>query len=111
VGFAPLCGIQIADYYILRRRHVDIRAIFDASATGAYAFWAGFNPAAIVALGIGCAVYIYLLNPLTYVSHGPFRLMTASLPTAFASGFVYVIFSRWFVLPTGRGGYRRTDVD
>jgi len=111
VGFAPLCGIQIADYYLLRRRHVDIRAIFDASATGAYAFWAGFNPAAIIALGIGCAVYIYLLNPLTYVSHGPFRLMTASLPTAFASGFVYVSFSRWFVLPTGRGGYRRTEVD
>jgi cytosine/uracil/thiamine/allantoin permease len=33
----------------LRRRYVGIRAIFDASATGAYAFWAGFNPAAIVA--------------------------------------------------------------
>jgi NCS1 family nucleobase:cation symporter-1 len=106
VGFAPLCGIQIADYYVLRRRHIDIRAIYDPSATGAYAFWAGINPAAIGALAIGCTVYIYLLNPLTYESHGPYRFVTASLPTAFASGLVYVMLTRWFVLPTGRGGYR-----
>jgi NCS1 family nucleobase:cation symporter-1 len=70
-------------------------------------FWGGFNPAAIVALAVGCAVYIYLLNPLTYQSHGPFRLLTASLPSAFASGLVYAVLALWFVAPSGRGGYRR----
>jgi nucleobase:cation symporter-1, NCS1 family len=107
VAFAPLCGIQIADYYVVRRRRIDIRAIFDSSSAGPYAFCGGFNPVAIVALGIGCIVYIYLLNPLTYESHGPFRLLTASLPTALASGLVYVVLTWWFVLPSGRGGYRR----
>ncbi len=106
VAFAPLCGIQIADYYVVRRRRIDIRAMFDPSPTGAYAFWAGFNPAAIVALAVGCAAYIYLLNPLTYESHGPFRLLTASLPTAFASGVVYVVLTLCLVVPSGRGGYR-----
>jgi len=31
VGFAPLCGIQIVDYYVLRRRRIDIRAVYDNS--------------------------------------------------------------------------------
>jgi hypothetical protein len=37
---------------------------------------------------------------------GPFRLLTASLPTAFASGFVYAVLTSCFVVPSGRGGYR-----
>jgi NCS1 family nucleobase:cation symporter-1 len=107
VGFAPLCGIQIADYYVLRRRHIDIRAIYDRSAAGAYAFWAGFNPVAIMALVVGCGVYIYLLNPLTYESHGPYRLLTASLPAALVSGVLYTLLTRLLVVPAGRGGYGR----
>jgi NCS1 family nucleobase:cation symporter-1 len=107
VGFAPLCGIQIADYYVLRRRRVDVRALFDDSATGAYAFWGGVNPAAIAALVIGCGVYIRLLNPLTYESHAPFRLLSASLPSAFAAGLLYLVLTRLLVLPCGRGGYAR----
>ena len=105
VGFAPLCGIQIADYYALRARHIDIRGIYDRTPSGAYAFWAGFNPVALIALGLGCAVYIYLLNPLSYESHGPYRFLTASLPAAFVSGFLYVVLTRLFVVPAGRGGY------
>jgi NCS1 family nucleobase:cation symporter-1 len=105
VAFAPLCGIQIADYYVLRRRRIDIRAIYDRSAFGAYAFWAGINPVAMVALGLGCAVYVYLLNPLTYESHEPYRYLTASLPSAFMSGCIYVVLTRLFIIPAGRGGY------
>ena len=28
VAFAPLCGIQIVDYFVLRRRRINIRAIY-----------------------------------------------------------------------------------
>jgi NCS1 family nucleobase:cation symporter-1 len=107
VGFAPLCGIQIVDYYLLRRRHVDVRAIFDAGPGGAYAFWHGINPAAVAALVVGCALYVYLLNPLTYESHGPYRVLTASLPTAVVSGVAYALLTISFVVPAGRGGYTR----
>jgi nucleobase:cation symporter-1, NCS1 family len=105
VGFAPLCGIQIADYYLLRRRRIDIRAMYDRSGSGAYAFWGGFNPAALVALAAGCVIYIWLLNPLTYASHGPYRFVTASLPSAAGAALLYVLATRWFVMPRGRGGY------
>ncbi len=105
VGFAPLCGIQIADYYLLRHRRINIRAIYDRSDSGAYAYWQGFNPAAVGALAGGCAIYLYLLNPLTYESHGPYRFLTASLPAAFGAALLYVLATRWFVMPRRRGGY------
>jgi len=106
VAFAPLCGIQIADYYLLRRRRIEIRAIYDATPAGAYAFWRGLNPVAFLALAAGCAVYVYLLNPLSYESHGPYRYLTASLPAALAAGLIHVLLTRTFVIPAGRGGYR-----
>jgi len=105
VGFAPLCGIQIVDYYLLRRRRIDVRALFDTRAGAPYAFWHGFNPAALTALGAGCGAYVYLLNPLTYVSHGPYRVLTASLPAAAVAAVVFAVLTRLFVVRAGRGGY------
>ena len=105
VAFAPLCGIQIADYYFLRKRRVDVRAVFERGAGGKYYFWAGFNPAAVIALATGCALYVYLLNPITYKSHTPYQFMTASLPTTLLSAMVYIIVTRLVVIPSGRGGY------
>lgn len=105
VAFAPLCGIQIADYYLVRRRRIDIRAIFDRSPGSPYYFWAGINPAAVVAMIVGCSTYIYLLNPITYESHGPYRFLTASLPSTFLAAVTYVAVTRLIVIPAMRGGY------
>jgi nucleobase:cation symporter-1, NCS1 family len=105
VCFAPLCGIQIADYYILRRRRIDIRAIYETRPGSRYYFWGGVNPAAVVALLVGIALYVYLLNPLTYESHGPYRFLTASLPTTLLSALVYIAITRLIVAAAGRGDY------
>jgi NCS1 family nucleobase:cation symporter-1 len=98
---APLCGIQIVDYYVLRKRHIDIRAIYG----GGYRFWGGFNPAAVVAMALGFVVYTYLLNPWTYASRWPYQYLTASLPTSLASALAYWLLTRSVVMPAGRGGY------
>src|SRR5258708_8931789 len=45
VGFAPLCGIQIVDYYVLRRRRIDIRAVYDNTEAAPYRHLAGSTPA------------------------------------------------------------------
>lgn len=105
MAFAPLCGIQIFDYYFLRKRRIDIRAIFIDSDQGSYRFWGGFNPAALIAMAVGCVVYLYLLNPLTYVSHSPYDYTTATLPTVLISGIVHIIVTRLIVKPAGKGGY------
>lgn len=108
VAFAPLCGIQIADYFVLRRRRIDLRAIYVSGPGTPYYFWRGFNPAAIIALGAGCAAYVALLDPLTYASFGPYRFMTASLPSAVVAATVHMVVSR-YLIAAGRGGYTSTQ--
>jgi NCS1 family nucleobase:cation symporter-1 len=104
VAFAPLCGIQIADYFLLRRRQIDLRAIYLDTPAGAYHFWFGVNPAAMIALITGCSCYIGLLNPLSYSSAGPYRYLTASLPAAVVSGAIFMLCTH-VVKRLGRGGY------
>jgi nucleobase:cation symporter-1, NCS1 family len=86
-----LCGIQIADYFIWRHRRVSIRGIYEREPGSPYAYLHGFNPAALVALAFGCAVYVALLNPLTFASRGPYEFLTASLPAALCAAVAYVV--------------------
>jgi nucleobase:cation symporter-1, NCS1 family len=104
VAFAPLCGIQIIDYFVLRHRRIDIRAIY-ADQAGRYFFWRGINPAAMLALAAGCATYVVLLNPLTFHSRGLYPYLTASLPAVSAAALIY-FFASLLVIRAGRGGYR-----
>jgi len=103
VGFAPLCGIQITDYFLMRGRRIDIRAIYGGRDD--YVFWGGINPAAIIALAAGCLAYVWLLNPLSYRSNSLYAYVTASLPAAAAAALVYSL-AGWLVIRARRGGYR-----
>jgi NCS1 family nucleobase:cation symporter-1 len=94
VAFAPLCGIQIADYYLLRRRVLAIRALYGPHPAQPYRSVLGFNPVAVIALALGCAAYLLLLNPLTYASSAPFRVLTASLPAAVVAAAAYMLITR-----------------
>jgi NCS1 family nucleobase:cation symporter-1 len=106
VAFAPLCGIQIVDYFVLRRRRVELRAIYDEGPGSAYRFWHGYNPAALLALVAGCTTYVLMLNPLTYASSPAYPYLTASLPAVATAALVHFVCSR-YVIARGRGGYRR----
>jgi NCS1 family nucleobase:cation symporter-1 len=105
VAFAPLCGIQITDFYLLRSRRVSLHAIFDLSPGSPYAFWAGVNPAAIAAVAVGAAVYIVLLDPVDYISRAPFQYLSATLPSAASAALVYWLVTKLLVIPAGKGGY------
>jgi len=105
VTFAPLVAIQIVDYFILRKQKISVRALYERSPDSAYAYWGGFNIAALAAMVAGFLVYIYLLDPLTYESHSPYEYLTASLPTAVVAGIVYLILTKLIVQPAKKGGY------
>jgi NCS1 family nucleobase:cation symporter-1 len=109
VAFAPLCGIQIIDYYLLRRRRIGIRAIYDASEGSPYWFWKGINPAAVIAMTVGVSAYIYLLNPLTYVSNAPYPYVPASVAATLSAAVVYWVVTHLVVIPAGKGDYGRSD--
>ncbi|MDP9394317.1 MAG: cytosine permease, partial [Actinomycetota bacterium] len=61
--FAPIAGILIADYVILKRTRLDVPALFDR--TKAYWYWRGFNWVAVAwtVLGFG----VYLLVPQEWI--------------------------------------------
>jgi NCS1 family nucleobase:cation symporter-1 len=105
VFFAPMVGIQIFDYFGLRRQRISLRAIYDRSPNGAYAYWGGINPAAILAMIAGVGTYLYLLNPQSYVIREPFSFIGASLPAAVAAALVYGLVTVLLVRRSGRGGY------
>jgi NCS1 family nucleobase:cation symporter-1 len=48
-----LAGILICDYWVLRRRRLDLRALFDPD--GIYSYGGGFNVRAVLALGLAVA--------------------------------------------------------
>lgn len=105
LGFAPLCGIQIVDYYLLRGRRVDVRGLFEGEPSSTYAYWGGFNPASIVGMAAGVGTYLYLLNPITYASSSPYEFLTASLPSMVAAGVAFAIVTLVVNKPAGKGGY------
>jgi NCS1 family nucleobase:cation symporter-1 len=105
VFFAPLCAIQIVDFFLLRGQRIDIRGIYQQGEGTPYQYWGGFNPAAILGMAAGFGTYLYLLNPVSYASHWPYELLTASLPTAVVGGLVYLLVTVLMVRPAGKGGY------
>ena len=107
VLFSPVCAIQIADHMILRRQRLDLRALYVTGPGTAYHYWRGINPAGVIAMLTGFAVYIALLNPLTYESRFPYEWTTASIPAGLASGLVYWLVTRLVIIPNGKGGYRK----
>jgi NCS1 family nucleobase:cation symporter-1 len=50
----PIAGVLIADYFIVRKRHLDVRDLYLRG--GAYEFSGGFNLRAVLALAAGVAV-------------------------------------------------------
>lgn len=50
----PIAGIMICDYYLVRRQRLVVEDLYRRC--GAYEFWRGFNPKAIVALVTGIAI-------------------------------------------------------
>lgn len=91
VLLGPVCGIQIADYYLIRRQKLSIRDLYSQTGGGRYWYVKGVNPVGIVALGSGMVIYILLLDPISYVATPGFEFVTASLPAIFVAGLVYLL--------------------
>jgi NCS1 family nucleobase:cation symporter-1 len=112
VVFAPIIGIQIADYYLLRKQKLDVKALYDDTSAGAYRFWGGFNLVAFVATIVGMFVYWILLDPVTYENRlmlgeiPLFKYLTASIPSIVTSGVLYWLLTRFVTIPLHKGGYR-----
>ncbi len=48
----PLYGVLIADYYLVKRRRVDVDALYTLESSGKYHYKKGYNPIAIIATAV-----------------------------------------------------------
>jgi len=103
--YAPISGLLLVDYFWLRRQRLNASQIFTDDPRGHYWFNGGFNFAALVCLALGYVIYLYLFNPATTETRGPFAAMTASVPATVIPMLLYYCLSRAFIVPSGRGGY------
>ena len=102
-----LVGVTIADYIWLRKCRLNLAALYEVDATGAYYFWHRVNYSALVSLAVGAVVYVLLLNPMTRESAKIFKYTSASIPALLASMVTHVVLTRLIVIPAGKGGYSR----
>lgn len=98
VLFAPICGVQIADYFILRKQELDPRSLYSPDGRGAYWYAGGFNLVGFASIVIGVIVFFQIFDPFVYQPHPGFEFLAASLPSAVVAGAVYLIGAR--LVPT-----------
>ena len=79
-AFAPLFGIVATDYFLLRRRRLDIDNLYDK--TGTYGYHRGFNWYALACWVVGVVIYQGIAG--LYPSVG------ASLPSFILAGVIYL---------------------
>ena len=104
-AFVSAIGIVLADYYLLRRTRIDLRALYDLDAGGDYYYWGRVNYAALASLFVGISVFVALLNPATLVGSYSFAATSASLPAMVAALIAHIVLTRAVVIPAGKGGY------
>ena len=65
---APLAGVVIVEYLIVKRQHLNIPDLFDPR--GRYRYIGGFNVAAMVSIAVGVVVYSLVPDSLVKVAWG-----------------------------------------
>jgi len=104
--FAPISGVVLVDYVLLRRGRINVSQIFEDDAGGHYHYWRGFNLAALGCVLFGQLLYVWLLDPVSLTARGPVRLLTASGPAVLLPMLLYYALMRLWLIPRGQGGYR-----
>ncbi|WP_347754770.1 cytosine permease [Agrococcus sp. ProA11] len=89
-----LCGVALADYFVLRKQRIDLREMHLAQRGTLYAYPAGINWAGIGALLTGAVFYLWLYNPITLETQAAFSVITASLPAAIVAAVAYLLLTR-----------------
>lgn len=86
-----ICGVALADYFVLRRQSMDLRELCLGRHGHLYAYAGGINWAGIGSVLAGAAFYLWLYNPVTLATNSAFSIVTASLPAAVLAAVIYLI--------------------
>ena len=106
---AAICGVIIADYFILRKQSVPLRALFAAGKDDPLRFTGGINLAALASVAIASVFYLWVYNPITLETQPIFQYATASVPTVAIAMISHIILSHLIYIRRGLGGYALQD--
>lgn len=100
VFLAPIAGIIASDYWLVKRRQIDVPALYDPY--GRYRYWYGINPQGLVAflfaVGPNLPGLAYSINPDgTHISAGVKHLYTFDWLYGFVTSiFLYTVLHKIF---------------
>jgi cytosine/uracil/thiamine/allantoin permease len=83
---APLTGVIIADYLVLKRTRIDVQGLFEEH--GPYRYLNGINVLAVAAIAVGVAVYYAVPDAWVKVlwglgsAAGAYLVLAALVPSA-----------------------------
>ncbi|MEJ6489894.1 cytosine permease [Leucobacter sp. USCH14] len=106
---AAICGVIIADYLILRRQNVPMRALYASGPEDPLRFTGGVNLAAMLSVAVASIFYLWVYNPITLETLPIFRYATATVPTVVIAIAVYLTLNWLLYVRRGRGAYGQTD--
>ncbi len=106
---AALCGVIIADYFILRRQVVPLRALYATGVDDPLRFTGGVNIAALASVAIASTFYLWVYNPITLETQDMFRFATATVPAVLIAMVCHLVLSHLLYVRRGRGAYGVPD--
>jgi NCS1 family nucleobase:cation symporter-1 len=80
---SAVCGILIVDYYIIRKRRVNVEELFRKQ--GQFRYWKGINPAGMIAWIIGGGLALYFRDYMYFIGLG-------------TGGVLYYILMKYWVI-------------
>lgn len=93
--YAPLCGILIVDFFLVRKQRFSMRSIYQIDGHDAYKYTSGFSIPAFIAFIIGVIVMVGIYNPITGTVHTNFFYFIGSSAWAgIAAAVSYYVISR-----------------
>jgi NCS1 family nucleobase:cation symporter-1 len=103
IFFTPVCGIQLADYFFVRKQLLKLSDLYHGQDTSIYYFYHGFNPRTFVAWTIAWVPLVpglaQTVKPSNGIPDGLNKLYNLAVPYAFISAFmVYLLLNRVFPL-------------
>jgi len=86
---APVAGILLVDYFLLKKQHINLRSIFESAPSGQYYYTKGFNFLALGGIILGQFAYFGIYDPFTDEAHWVFRYLPATVAAFVLPGLVY----------------------
>lgn len=86
-------GIVISDFFLVKKQNISLRDLYDTK--GAYRYWKGINPSAVIAFIAGTITYWGLYNPITDTPSKLFEYTSAGIPSYFAALITYYLVAKY----------------